>query len=195
MAADMLDILLTHQIYVHLCLAVMLINFGLILMQRSVNLMRAEWRRSSGSGPLDSAAADFLFGPVEHPAASPVMAGSLRSTSVPSLLQFLHAEKKTGRLVIRDDLGAEQASVIFRDGEIVDARNGRQRGEDAMTSVLSITDGSFALSGNMPKKEKRTVQQPTMKILLEKSRILDEQTAEKPAPHMKTAREEPGDSE
>jgi hypothetical protein len=178
MVREMLDILLTHQIYVHLCLAVMLINFGLILMQRSLNLMRAEWRRSSGSGPLDSAAADFLFGPVEHLDASPVMAGSLRSTPVPSLLQFLHAEKKTGRLVIRDEHGVDRASVIFRDGELVDARSGRQRGEPAVASVISIREGSFALSGDMPKKEKRTIQQPTMTILLEQSRLLDERTAE-----------------
>jgi predicted HAD superfamily Cof-like phosphohydrolase len=192
MAAEMIDILLTHQIYVHLCLAVMLINFGLILMQRSLNSMRREWRRSSASGPLDSAAADFLFGPVDHPEASPVMAGSLRSTSMASLLQFLHAEKKTGRLVIHSDRGAEQASLIIRNGTIEDARSGRRRGEEALSPVLAMTEGSFSLSGTLPEKFKKTVHQPTMALLLDQSRILDEQISRPGKPEAPPPSERPG---
>jgi two-component system, chemotaxis family, chemotaxis protein CheY len=97
--------------------------------------------------------------------------GKLKAMPISDLLQVLHLCHKTGELRLNGPEG--QASLFVDDGMIVDARIGEDGGDEAVYRILSWTDAGFSfLSG--ARSPRQSVVQPTMVLLMEGARRLDE---------------------
>jgi DNA-binding response OmpR family regulator len=105
-----------------------------------------------------------------------VLRGNLGETSLPSLLQLLENEKKTGQLVVtRDQL---VAWIDFVDGRIVRARSSEVESGDAREVVLKVLDwkhGYFELAGGPPPLGKPELDTSITYLLLEHARLRDDE--------------------
>jgi DNA-binding response OmpR family regulator len=103
-----------------------------------------------------------------------VLRGTLSELNLPSLLQMLESEKKTGQLAVtRDQL---VAWIDFVDGKIVRARSSEVEG-DAREIVMKVLDwkhGFFELSAGSPAPGAIEVESSVTHILLEHARLSDE---------------------
>jgi DNA-binding response OmpR family regulator len=75
------------------------------------------------------------------PASRTRFAGSLEDMGVVDLLQTIEVSRKSG--VARINQGKRHATVLFRDGKLVDAEIGKLRGEEAIYRALLWTTGTF----------------------------------------------------
>lgn len=103
-----------------------------------------------------------------------VLRGTLSELNLPSLLQMLESEKKTGQLAVtRDQL---VAWIDFVDGKIVRARSSEVEG-DAREIVMKVLDwkhGFFELSAGSPAPGAIEVESSVTHILLEHAQLSDE---------------------
>jgi CheY-like chemotaxis protein len=103
-----------------------------------------------------------------------VLRGTLTELNLPSLLQMLETEKKTGQLAVtRDQL---VAWIDFADGKIVRARSSEVEG-DAREIVMKVLDwkhGFFELSAGQPAAGAIELDTSVTHILLEHARMQDE---------------------
>jgi len=103
--------------------------------------------------------------------ALPGLSGSLDTLAVPDLIQILNGCRKTGHLRMRR--GAEEAGIYFTAGEARHAWTKDLEGEEAFFRIISWKDAHFSFdSGLQP--ETPTLLQPTMTLLFEGLRKLDE---------------------
>ncbi|MEK7270121.1 MAG: DUF4388 domain-containing protein, partial [Planctomycetota bacterium] len=128
-----------------------------------------------------------------EPLAAPEKAGSslsgtLQQMSLPSLLQSLDAERRTGVLHlaigVRLDRTAKtmilkpkasEGTLALADGRIVDARICDLSGENALFMLLSSAQGNFRFDGH-EQPPARTLNMSVQEALLEYLRRLDERT-------------------
>lgn len=99
--------------------------------------------------------------------------GRLRDMSLPSLIQFLELEQKTGILTL--SRGARRGHIYFDHGKITNAVLGPARGESAVYRLLAWAEGDFALepvAGQPPPEV--TVTQSNHTLILEGMRRRDE---------------------
>jgi DNA-binding response OmpR family regulator len=103
-----------------------------------------------------------------------VLRGTLSELNLPSLLQMLESEKKSGQLAVtRDQL---VAWIDFVDGKIVRARSSEVEG-DAREIVMKVLDwkhGFFELSAGNPAPGAIEFESSVTHILLEHARLVDE---------------------
>jgi two-component system phosphate regulon response regulator PhoB len=105
-----------------------------------------------------------------------VLRGTLSELNLPSLLQMLETEKKTGQLAVtRDQL---VAWIDFVDGKIVRARSSEVDGDarDIVMKVLDWKHGFFELSAGQPAPGAIELDTTVTHILLEHARLQDEAT-------------------
>lgn len=105
------------------------------------------------------------------PGGSSGMGGNLRSMPFADLLQMLHTTGKSGEL----QLEAKEArgTISFAEGNVVHAQTGDASGEDAFYRLSAWTQGMFYFkAGAQPRAT--TITQPTMSLLMEAMRRLDE---------------------
>ena len=116
-----------------------------------------------------------LIGLVERLLLVPTgFSGELAVDELTELLQLLCAAATTG--VLRIDHGEERGAIAFERGAIVHAEIGTLQGVSAFQRMLKWTGGVFALDrGARPVPRSITV--PTMQLLLEGVRLLDEEHA------------------
>jgi CheY-like chemotaxis protein len=103
-----------------------------------------------------------------------VLRGTLSELNLPSLLQMLESEKKTGQLAVtRDQL---VAWIDFVDGKIVRARSSEVDGDarDIVMKVLDWKHGFFELSAGLPASGAIEIDTSVTHILLEHARLQDE---------------------
>jgi DNA-binding response OmpR family regulator len=103
-----------------------------------------------------------------------VLRGTLSELNLPSLLQMLESEKKTGQLAVtRDQL---VAWIDFVDGKIVRARSSEVEGDarDIVMKVLDWKHGFFELSAGSPAPGTIEMESSVTHILLEHARLADE---------------------
>jgi hypothetical protein len=100
--------------------------------------------------------------------------GSLDRFQVTEIIQLLNTMRETGVLDIVDATDDAVHRVMVREGEIVDAFNADQRGEDAVAEILRCNQGVFAfIRGDLPSAE-TTIKTSTMTLLMENFQALDE---------------------
>jgi CheY-like chemotaxis protein len=97
--------------------------------------------------------------------------GSLESMPFADVIQLLHVTQKTGVLSLRE--GPSSGGVLFRGGEVVHAWAGDEKGEHAFYRLSSWRKARFGFS-TAARQEAQTVEQPTMTLLMEAMRRLDE---------------------
>jgi response regulator RpfG family c-di-GMP phosphodiesterase len=99
------------------------------------------------------------------------VSGSLAEMSLPDMVQVLFHGRKTCALKIRTP--RSQGEIAFSDGQIVDARFGVTRGEDAFYEMLAIREGDFKIDPEFVPGQ-RTINASPEGLLLEGMRRMDE---------------------
>jgi len=107
--------------------------------------------------------------------ASADFSGSIASMSLGAVTQFLNSDKESGTLSITADDKAPIGTILFNEGEIVDARCDTKRGVDAVYELLRNQEGLFAFSREDLGDFEQTVKQGTISLLLDAHRIMDEE--------------------
>ena len=116
-----------------------------------------------------------LIGLVERLMLVPAgFSGEFAVDALTELVQLLCAAATSG--VLRIDHGEERGSISFERGAIVDAEIGGVHGVPAFQRMLKWTGGVFGLDRQARAKQ-RSIQVPTMQLLLEAVRLLDEEHA------------------
>jgi len=99
--------------------------------------------------------------------------GTLSSLALLEVIQTLNQCLKTGVLTIVGDAAVGLGHIYFEDGEIVHAQIGSEEAFSALMVMMYLTDGQFEFQNDVPSPVK-TINQPTMGILLEACRRKDE---------------------
>lgn len=96
--------------------------------------------------------------------------GSVHGVSLVDMLQMFHFGRRTIELHIG---GPGKSTIVFRDGEIVDATLGDTRGIDALRAILDTPSGAMQTSvpGGAPNV---TIETPFQSLLMDTLRELDE---------------------
>ncbi|MBI3855351.1 MAG: response regulator [Planctomycetes bacterium] len=97
--------------------------------------------------------------------------GKLNAMPIADLVQVLHLCHKTGEL--RLEGSGREASIFVEDGAVADARAGGAEGEEAVYEILGWRDAAFSFRSGV-RSGRRTIGQPTMTLLMEGARRLDE---------------------
>jgi two-component system chemotaxis response regulator CheY len=105
------------------------------------------------------------------PDGAAALAGRLETLPVPDLIQILNLCRKTGQL--RLDREGRSAGIYFEEGEIRHAWVGADAGEKAFFKILEWTQAAFMFESGA-RAPQATVAQPTMTLLMEGMRQLDE---------------------
>ncbi len=100
--------------------------------------------------------------------------GHLRDIGLPSLLQVMEMEQKTAVLTV--ECGGRVGHLYLQTGELVNARFGTLRGDDAALEVLSWTGPSITIQGSATPME-RSIEQPLGFLIMEAMRLQDERRA------------------
>ncbi len=100
------------------------------------------------------------------------MGGSLRSMPFADLIQMLHSTGKTGELQLEGK--GERGGIAFAEGNVLHAWAGDRRGEDAFFRLSAWKEGMFYFKAGAAAKES-TIGTPTMSLLMEAMRRLDEE--------------------
>jgi len=107
------------------------------------------------------------------------VSGSLREMPLPDVLQVLSRTKKTGMLKV--SAGGYTGEIHFGNGSIHNASFMSLHGEDAVYSMLALSDGEFALDPSFV-PPRRVIHQSTEQLLLEGMRRMDESGVSPDAP-------------
>lgn len=106
------------------------------------------------------------------PAAAPRgVSGSLAEMGLPEVVQILWHGRKTCTVKLKTKQGS--GDIGFADGQIVDARFGAKRGEEAFYTMLVAKEGDFQIDPNVAPTD-RTIEASPEGLLLEGMRRMDE---------------------
>jgi two-component system chemotaxis response regulator CheY len=106
------------------------------------------------------------------------LVGRLETMPMADLVQVLHICRKTGRLKLTQ--GPGNASLYFEEGEVKHAQVADLSGEEAFYRVAQWTEAGFSFESGQ-RSEIVTVKQPTMSLLMEGLRRVDESRRAAPA--------------
>jgi two-component system chemotaxis response regulator CheY len=105
------------------------------------------------------------------PAPSAGLVGRLETMPIADLVQVLNICRKTGLLRLHQVSGS--ACIYFDDGEIRHSELGDSTGEEAFYRLMAWTDAGFAFESGV-RTPSSSVTQPTMTLLMEGLRRIDE---------------------
>lgn len=112
---------------------------------------------------------------------APAVEGDLERMGFAELVGFFNFSKKSGELLIHlrassdgEEPDGADAGVSFVDGEVKDAWVGRFASEEAFRALARLKSGRFSFHEGRPPRGAR-VQRPTLTLLLEAMRELDEE--------------------
>lgn len=97
--------------------------------------------------------------------------GSLNEFHLPDIIQFLSGAKKTGMLRLVSD--QDEGFIYLRNGEIVHATSNEVVGEEAVYSLVFLSDGKFDFEPDIATEES-TVGRSHANLLIEAARRKDE---------------------
>ena len=99
--------------------------------------------------------------------------GSLATTNIVDLLQFLNASGKTGELIVARPAEGREARVYLVKGNLVHVASGTMAGMEALVAILGWSSGTFHFHEAVL-SPKNTMLLPTQQALMEAIRIQDE---------------------
>ncbi|MGD9873828.1 MAG: PAS domain S-box protein [Kiritimatiellia bacterium] len=101
--------------------------------------------------------------------------GLLNILSVPDLIQLINSTQKSGQLFLFDDSNRKAAEIAFLKGQIVKAQCSGLTGADAVYNLGRCRGVEFSFEPGAPDSKDDSITQPTMSMLLEMMRRMDEQ--------------------
>jgi hypothetical protein len=99
--------------------------------------------------------------------------GNLKDFSLEDLLKFVNLTKRTGVIIFKgvvEKEGEKQAKIYCKDGEIIDAEIDSKSGEGAFYYILTIKDGTFAFSKDIPPNKEQKINKKLEELLFEASK-------------------------
>ena len=177
------DMLASLQVRVRL-VAIVVLSFLLIIVVLVMGLRRSVLKHAHqpsvrtlpSPGEAKRAAAEAS--PPQEPEKQGLAAdfsGSVASMSLGSVTQFLNSDKETGILTVSENDHKRLGTMVFVEGEIVDAATSNKRGVPAVYDLLKCREGLFSFVRQAQSGVSRTVEQGTISLLLDAHRELDEQ--------------------
>lgn len=98
--------------------------------------------------------------------------GSLSSINLADIIQLVSNSRQTGRFALTRENG-QNGYIYLKNGEILHAEVEEFRGEDAIFTLISWSEGEFQFEeGAFPMQT--TVQRPITSLLMEAARRIDE---------------------
>ncbi len=102
-----------------------------------------------------------------------VTTSQIHGINISSFLQLIDIEGKICTLTVRSH--GNVGYLYFRNGELIAAEAGGQRGEQAALNIISWNNSIIELS-DICQKNKREIEKPLMQILMESARLKDEES-------------------
>jgi hypothetical protein len=99
------------------------------------------------------------------------VSGSLSEMPLPDVIQVLARTRKSG--VLKVTAGEYSGEIQIGNGSIYNASFGSVRGQDALFSLLALSEGEFALDPTFVPST-RAIHETTEQLLLEGMRRIDE---------------------
>ena len=133
------------------------------------NKLRQKAESTLRPKPIDSA--DF-----SSPGIMTAFKGTLDQIGLPSILSLVEMERKTGMLVLVLEPAKEKARLYFYEGRVIRAgydKKDKPRNADLIYELLGRAEGKFEFR-NLVVDEKDEIRTPTMHLLLEGARLMDE---------------------
>lgn len=101
------------------------------------------------------------------------LSGTLDGFILPQVIQFFCSGHESGLLTIQQATGQAE-ELVFKEGQIIDARSGGVRGRAAAHIILQQRSGTFYFRRGAEADRERTIMEDTMSLLLEVHTIMDE---------------------
>jgi len=133
------------------------------------NKLRQKAENTLRPKPIDSA--DF-----SSPGIMTAFRGTLDQIGLPSILSLVDMERKTGMLVLVLEPAKEKARLYFYEGRVIRAgydKKDKPKNADLIYELLSRAEGKFEFR-NLVVDDKDEIRTPTMHLLLEGARLMDE---------------------
>ncbi len=108
----------------------------------------------------------------EKPTLDTCLVGMIETWPLVDLLVWLHQSRRTAMVRVGD--GFDAGVIFLQDGELARCEWQKQRGEDALVSLLTKKRGSFALIQRAVPEIKPNIRTPTAELLLQCTMGLDE---------------------
>jgi hypothetical protein len=127
---------------------------------------------------LDTGESTKIFAKDDLPGPDPTLSGKVGEVRLGEVFQLVEFNRKTGTLRVLS--GERRGEFFFREGQILDAAMDDARGIAAVARAIRLDAGNFTFEAGEPSCE-QTIHDPTVKVLLDASRFLDEGRGD-PAP-------------
>jgi hypothetical protein len=102
--------------------------------------------------------------------------GNLADLTLAEMIQLINLNKRSGTLEISSD---KQGKIIFENGEMIYSELNKDIfAEAAINQMVTFKEGLFKFDPSTVKNVERNIQGPTMNVLLEACRIMDEEESE-----------------
>jgi len=98
------------------------------------------------------------------------LTGNLKDFSIEDLLKFINLSKRTGVIYIKGNVekeGEKEGEIFCKDGNIIDAELGDRSGENAFYVILTMKEGTFNFSKELPKDRAVKINKQLEELLFE----------------------------
>jgi len=98
------------------------------------------------------------------------LTGNLKDFTIEDLLKFINLSKRTGVIYIKGNVekeGEKEGKIFCKDGNIIDAEVGDRSGENAFYVILTMKEGTFNFSKELPKDKTVKINKQLEELLFE----------------------------
>lgn len=98
------------------------------------------------------------------------LTGNLKDFTIEDLLKFINLSKRTGVIYIKGNVekeGEKEGKIFCKDGNIIDAEVGDRSGENAFYVILTMKEGTFSFSKELPKDKSQKINKQLEELLFE----------------------------
>lgn len=98
------------------------------------------------------------------------LTGNLKDFTIEDLLKFINISKRTGAVFIKGKIekeGEKEAKIFCKDGDIIDAELDERSGENAFYLILTMKEGIFNFSKELPKDKQVKINKKLEELLFE----------------------------
>ncbi|MGQ9845011.1 MAG: DUF4388 domain-containing protein, partial [Caldisericia bacterium] len=96
--------------------------------------------------------------------------GDLKEFSIEVVLRYINMSKRTGVVFLKGKIekeGEKDAKIFCKDGDIIDAELDERRGENAFYLILTMKEGIFSFSKELPKDVQVKINKKLEELLFE----------------------------
>ncbi len=98
------------------------------------------------------------------------LTGNLKDFTIEDLLKFINLSKRTGVIYIKGNVekeGEREGKIFCKEGNIIDAELGDRSGENAFYVILTMKEGTFSFSKELPKDKSQKINKQLEELLFE----------------------------